>query len=158
SLAAYTGEQLIVSTGELSARLRHWLGGEPEQMAEQRPRHPRPQLLTPYVAPTTELEKTLAEVWQATLGIEKIGIDDNFFELGGDSLIAVKTITRLEKTLQKKVPAANLYQTPNIRALAVLLAEDETESAQQRAAQLDQRREALSRRNLYLHQRLKERG
>ena len=95
---------------------------------------------------------------QETLRIERIGIDDNFFDLGGDSLIAVKAITRLEKTLQRNVSAANLYQTPSVRALAALLAEDEEASTQQRAAQLDQRRETLGRRNAYLHQRLKERG
>jgi acyl transferase domain-containing protein len=152
-LSFCTSNQIIVSTADLQARLKRWLGNEPPQ----RERHARPNLLTPYVAPTTDLERTLAEVWQETLGIEKVGIDDNFFDFGGDSLIAVKTITRLEKTLQRKVPAANLYQTPSIRALAALLAEDEGESAQQRAEQLDQRRETLSRRNQYLHQRLKER-
>jgi acyl transferase domain-containing protein len=159
-LSFCTSNQIIVSTGDLQARLKRWLGNESaqDQRAIPHARHARPNLLTPYVAPTTDLERTLAEVWQATLGIEKVGIDDNFFDFGGDSLIAVKTITRLEKTLQRKVPAANLYQTPSIRALAALLAEDEAESAQQRAEQLDERRETLSRRNQYLHQRLKGRG
>ncbi len=158
-LAGAPGAQVVVSTGDLHARMRHWLAGESaEDPEQQRPRHPRPQLPTPYVAPTTDMERTLAEVWQATLRIEKIGIDDSFFDLGGDSLIAVKTITRLEKTLQRKVPAANLYQTPSIRALAGLLSEDEAASTQQRAAELDQRRAALSRRNAVLHQRLKGRG
>ncbi|HLF29283.1 MAG TPA: beta-ketoacyl synthase N-terminal-like domain-containing protein [Anaerolineae bacterium] len=154
-LSSYTGDQLVVSTGDLAARMRHWLGGEPWQaeFEGRRERHARPQLSTPYAAPTTDLEKTLAEVWQATLGIDQIGIDDNFFDLGGDSLIAVKTITRLEKALQRKVPAANLYQTPSIRALAALLSQDEAASTQQRAAQLGERREALSRRNVQLHQR-----
>jgi acyl transferase domain-containing protein len=158
-LAGAPGAQIVVSTGDLHARMRHWLASESAEEAEQqRPRHPRPQLPTPYVAPTTDMERTLAEIWQATLRIEKIGIDDSFFDLGGDSLIAVKTITRLEKTLQRKVPAANLYQTPSIRALAALLSEDEAASTQQRAAELDQRRAALSRRNTMLHQRLKGRG
>jgi acyl carrier protein/NAD(P)-dependent dehydrogenase (short-subunit alcohol dehydrogenase family) len=158
-LSSYTGDQIVVSTGDLNVRLKRWLGAEPLQDQDQtqrtQERHARPQLLTPYVAPATELEKTLADVWQSTLGIEKIGMDDNFFELGGDSLIAVRTITRLEKVLQRKVPAANLYQTPSIRALAELLTQDEAESARQRATQLDARREMLSRRNVYLHQRRK---
>ncbi|WP_281944517.1 AMP-binding enzyme, partial [Paenibacillus tyrfis] len=34
-----------------------------------------------YVAPRSEAEKTLAAVWQAVLGAERIGVKDHFFEL-----------------------------------------------------------------------------
>ncbi|MFZ6030183.1 MAG: SDR family NAD(P)-dependent oxidoreductase [Chloroflexota bacterium] len=160
-LAAYPGDRIIVSTGDLPARLQHWLSGDAAtdvEQSAQKPRHPRPKLSTPYAPPATDYEKILADTWQATLGIDKIGIDDNFFDLGGDSLIAVKTITQLEKALQKKVPAANLYQTPSIRALAALLSQDEDESNRQRAAQLDERRETLSRRNELLHRKRQKQG
>lgn len=156
-LASYTGEQIVVSTGDLHARIQQWIGADlslDKHVSKQKlKRHPRPHLSTPYVPPQTDLEKTLIDVWQDALGIEKIGIDDNFFDLGGDSLIAVRTITLLEKTLQKKVSAANMYQTPSIRSLAELLGQDEEELAQHRTAQLDERREVLSRRNVYLRQR-----
>ena len=156
-LSSHAGDQIAVSTGDLYGRMKRWLSAGPlqdqDQAEKKLQRHARPQLLAPYVAPTTDLEKTLVNVWQETLGIEKIGIDDNFFDLGGDSLIAVRTITLLEKALQAKVPTANLYQTPSVRALAALLAQDEAEVTQQRATQLDERREALSRRNVYLRQR-----
>ncbi|WP_268745678.1 non-ribosomal peptide synthetase, partial [Cellvibrio mixtus] len=39
-----------------------------------------------YVAPGTETEQLLAEVWQEVLGIERVGVTDNFFHLGGHSL------------------------------------------------------------------------
>src|SRR6185312_2456443 len=39
-----------------------------------------------YEAPQGEREKTLAVIWQALLGIERVGRQDNFFELGGHSL------------------------------------------------------------------------
>jgi acyl carrier protein len=107
------------------------------------------------VAPTTEVEQTLVEAWQEALGIEQIGIDDNFFDLGGDSLIAVRTITLLEKKLQTKIPTANLYQTPSVRALAELLSQDEEQATQERATKLEKRKEELSRRNLLLQQRRK---
>jgi acyl transferase domain-containing protein len=156
-LASYTGHQIVVSTGDLGARMAQWLGAETLQVQE-RPkakRHARPHLPNSYVAPTTEVEQTLVDAWQEALGIEQIGIDDNFFDLGGDSLIAVRTITLLEKKLQTKIPTANLYQTPSVRALAELLSQDEEQATQERATKLEKRKEELSRRNLLLQQRHK---
>lgn len=48
-----------------------------------------------YVAPRTPLQAALAQVWQAVLGVEQVGITDNFFELGGDSLRTLKVISRV---------------------------------------------------------------
>ncbi len=39
-----------------------------------------------YVAPKTDIEKRLAEIWSEILNIKNISIDDNLFELGADSL------------------------------------------------------------------------
>ncbi|WP_283234829.1 phosphopantetheine-binding protein, partial [Pseudoalteromonas phenolica] len=39
-----------------------------------------------YIAPQTETEIRLSEIWQQVLGLEKVGITDSFFELGGHSL------------------------------------------------------------------------
>ncbi len=56
--------------------------------------HARPNIPTPYVAPTSELARRLAEIWQAALGIEQVGLDDNFFDLGGDSIIGIQLVAR----------------------------------------------------------------
>ena len=50
-----------------------------------------------YVAPRTELEQTLAGIWQELLGVERVGITDNFFELGGDSIITLQVISRARR-------------------------------------------------------------
>ncbi|MEN1970682.1 condensation domain-containing protein, partial [Lentibacillus sp. N15] len=50
-----------------------------------------------YVAPTTELEEKLVEIWQEVLGIGQIGVTDHFFELGGDSIKAIQIASMLQK-------------------------------------------------------------
>ena len=42
----------------------------------------------PFVAPRTELEATLANLFSAILKVERVGVLDVFFELGGDSMLA----------------------------------------------------------------------
>ncbi|MBN0537658.1 non-ribosomal peptide synthetase, partial [Pseudomonas aeruginosa] len=39
-----------------------------------------------YSMPRSPAERCLAEIWEALLGIERVGLDDNFFALGGDSI------------------------------------------------------------------------
>lgn len=43
-----------------------------------------------YVAPKTELQKQLQNIFENVLGSTHIGINDDFFEIGGDSLSAIK--------------------------------------------------------------------
>lgn len=71
-------------------------------------RYSRPSLGNSYVAPTNELEKQIAEMWQYILGIKQVGIYDNFFELGGDSLIATQLVSRLRATFPVELPLREL--------------------------------------------------
>lgn len=50
-----------------------------------------------YVAPTNDIERTLATVFHEVLQKENIGIKDNFFALGGDSIKAIQIISRLKQ-------------------------------------------------------------
>jgi phthiocerol/phenolphthiocerol synthesis type-I polyketide synthase E len=84
-------------------------------------RHPRPQLPTAYVSPHTDCERTVAEIWQRVLGIEKIGVLDNFFDLGGDSLLAIQTAAELKKTFKIEIPVVSMYEGLTVRSLARLL-------------------------------------
>ena len=76
---------------------------------------------TDYVAPGTELETRLVEIWQAVLGRERIGIHDNFFDLGGNSLLAARLFSQIERALETKLPLATLFQAPSVRKLAEVL-------------------------------------
>ena len=78
-----------------------------------------------FVAPRNPLEVQLTEIWQELLGIESIGIKDNFFELGGHSLLAVRLFDRIEKTFNKNIPSATIFQAPTIEQLASILGQEE---------------------------------
>ncbi|WP_018690923.1 non-ribosomal peptide synthetase [Algicola sagamiensis] len=71
-----------------------------------------------YVAPRTEIERTLCETWQTVLGIEKVGVEDNFFRLGGNSIIAIKLISACRKALDVEMPLALLFDHKTVAGMA----------------------------------------
>ncbi|MFN6570005.1 beta-ketoacyl synthase N-terminal-like domain-containing protein [Dendronalium sp. ChiSLP03b] len=111
--------------------------------------YPRPNLATPYIAPSNELEQEIANVWQKVFGFEKIGIDDNFFDLGGDSLLAVQVTADLKKLLNKEIPVVSLYEGLTIRSLAELLNSDENENDEEITIKIEEQQERINRRQQY---------
>ncbi|MET8978879.1 SDR family NAD(P)-dependent oxidoreductase [Streptomyces sp. NPDC004539] len=85
------------------------------------PRHPRPELRTPFVAPRNEAERQVAEVWQDLLGIDAVGVHDAFFELGGTSLTGLAVVARLAAESGVELAAAGLFERPTVAQLAELL-------------------------------------
>lgn len=77
-----------------------------------------------YVAPRTNVEMMVADIWKEYLGIEKVGVYDNFFKLGGHSLIAVQVMTRIEKDTGKRLPLAILFENSTVEKLALVLGMD----------------------------------
>jgi len=130
--------QIVVSTGDLHARIAQWIklkpyGEEPETDAAGNtvPLHERPEIANAYVAPTNETQQRVAVIWQQLLGIERIGIDDNFLELGGHSLLATQVVSRLRKSFGVEVSLRSMLETPTIAGMA-----EGIEAAQQAAAGL----------------------
>ncbi|GMX65464.1 hypothetical protein Elgi_47340 [Paenibacillus elgii] len=72
---------------------------------------------TDYVAPRTAVEQVLASVWQAVLGIEKVGVNDRFFALGGDSIKAIQVSAKLHQA-GYKVEMRHLFAYPAIAELS----------------------------------------
>ncbi|WP_029005876.1 non-ribosomal peptide synthetase [Azorhizobium doebereinerae] len=70
----------------------------------------------PYVAPRTETEAALVDIWQAVLKHEPVGIHDNFYALGGDSLLAVQLGIKAREAGLPLDPTA-LQRTPTIAEL-----------------------------------------
>ncbi|QDV57927.1 non-ribosomal peptide synthetase [Rosistilla oblonga] len=48
-----------------------------------------------YVAPQTEVQQIMADVWASVLNLERVGIDDDFYDLGGGSLQALRIVSEL---------------------------------------------------------------
>jgi acyl transferase domain-containing protein/thioesterase domain-containing protein/acyl carrier protein len=119
--------QLVVSTGDLHARIDQYINLEPLRDTEQAKStvssslYSRSNLSNIYVAPSNELEQSIAEIWQKLLGIASVGIHDNFFELGGHSLQAVQLFAHIEKRFGTRLPLATLFQAPTVAHLARLL-------------------------------------
>ncbi|MFP7674732.1 SDR family NAD(P)-dependent oxidoreductase [Marivita sp. S0852] len=83
----------------------------------------RPQLDADYAEPETEVERTLADIWQELLGVQNVGVEDSFFDLGGHSLIAVRLFARIRKTYNVDFPISILFEAPTIRACAARIQE-----------------------------------
>ncbi|WP_280331286.1 non-ribosomal peptide synthetase [Nocardia wallacei] len=80
---------------------------------------PMPQLSgRPYRAPSTPSEETVAEVFGAVLGVERVGADDDFFELGGNSLIATRAVSRLRALTGTEVRVQWFFTGSTVAALA----------------------------------------
>jgi acyl transferase domain-containing protein/acyl carrier protein len=83
--------------------------------------HPRPSLSTPYVAPSNQVERTLATAWEELLGIEPIGTADSFFELGGHSLLAIQLIARIAAMFHVSLTLTSVFEHPTVAGVASLV-------------------------------------
>lgn len=82
---------------------------------------PEQQPLPDHVAPRTATEISLAELWAAELGVERVGVHDNFFELGADSLMAARLIAKIQKAFSVEITLAALFNGSTIADLAAWL-------------------------------------
>jgi natural product biosynthesis luciferase-like monooxygenase protein len=71
-----------------------------------------------YVAPQSDLERTIAGIWQDALQVERLSTQDNFFDLGGHSLLMAQVHARLREVLQTEVPVIELFKYPTVSSLA----------------------------------------
>ncbi|WP_156623126.1 non-ribosomal peptide synthetase, partial [Mycobacterium sp. 1164966.3] len=80
-----------------------------------------------YRAPATPTEETLADIYAAVLGLERVGVDDSFFDLGGDSLSAMRVIAEINTRLGTHVAVRTLFHAPSVRTLSRQLGTDASE-------------------------------
>ncbi|GAA4563120.1 non-ribosomal peptide synthetase [Planotetraspora kaengkrachanensis] len=77
----------------------------------------------PFVAPETDAECLVAEVWEEVLRVDRVGVHDDFFALGGHSLLAVQVAARLRAAAEVDVPIRELFAHRTVAALAVVVEE-----------------------------------
>ncbi len=80
-----------------------------------------PERTNTLVAPITETEALLAEIWATVLYVAEVGIHDNFFDLGGHSLLITQIISRIEDALAVTVPIQAFFENPTIAYLALIV-------------------------------------
>jgi len=85
---------------------------------------PEPEIRpgTQYVAPQSDNEREITEIWKKVLGLEKIGVNDNFFDIGGNSLKIIQISVELKKLLGTDISMAKMFQYPTIASLARYIA------------------------------------
>jgi acyl carrier protein len=103
------------------ARLPLTPNGKVDRRALPEPESPRRDLAASYVAPRTETEQAIAEIWQEVLQLEKVGVYDKFFHLGGHSLLLVRVHVRLRERFGEELSLLDLFKYPDISSLAELL-------------------------------------
>ncbi|MCX6287146.1 MAG: beta-ketoacyl synthase N-terminal-like domain-containing protein [Bacteroidetes bacterium] len=118
--------QLVISTTNLNQDIleerpsyKKWEKQEKEEdKQESASTYERPQLSTPFEAPSNEIENAVAGIWKGILGIEKIGVNDTFMELGGNSLLAIQTISNIADEFDLELQPNVFFENPTIKGLS----------------------------------------
>jgi amino acid adenylation domain-containing protein len=100
----------------LSANGKVDRGALPDPLLEKQARSPHVR-----VAPRTEVERELHQLWASLLATDNFGVTDSFFELGGQSLLAMRLIHRIHERFGRALPVSVLFQAGTIEKLAVHL-------------------------------------
>ena len=119
--------QVVVSSVDLEA-LAASAAASVERRADTGDKFDRPELDSEYVAPETDVQRTLVGFWEGLLGVNGVGIADNFFDLGGHSLIAVRLFALVKKAYKVEFPISVLFEAPTVAACAALIEEQIGES------------------------------
>lgn len=81
-----------------------------------------------YIAPRTETEDILCNIFGEILGVEKVGINDSFFDLGGHSLKATRLVNQIEAKTECKVSLKEVFSNPTVEKLSILITGKELEA------------------------------
>jgi surfactin family lipopeptide synthetase C len=78
-----------------------------------------------FVGPEPGVETSLAEIWAAVLGRQRVSRDANFFDLGGHSLLAMQVVARIQETFEIEFPIRHIFEAPTLAELAGLIVQEQ---------------------------------
>ncbi|HSD24801.1 MAG TPA: AMP-binding protein [Solirubrobacterales bacterium] len=76
--------------------------------------------------PSSDLERSLSEIWAEALELERVGRDDDFFDLGGDSLTAAEIGAGVLDRLGVEIDMRAFSRRPTVAGLAALIGQSRT--------------------------------
>lgn len=77
-----------------------------------------------YIAPVTDMEKKLCQIFDEVLGRKNTGVNENFFELGGHSISALLLLSRIRMETKKRIAMKDIFSNSTVEELSKLLSED----------------------------------
>ncbi|WP_432839347.1 amino acid adenylation domain-containing protein [Dactylosporangium sp. CA-092794] len=75
----------------------------------------------PFVAPRTDTERRIGDIWRQVTQQDRVSVHDDFFECGGNSLIAVALVNRINREFRRSLPLQSLFTAPTVERLARLV-------------------------------------
>jgi len=81
------------------------------------------------LAPASDTERALAELWQAVIGADAhFGVTDNFFDAGGASAQLMALQIEISRRLGVMIPIVRLFEASTIREQAALISPSESDA------------------------------
>ena len=74
-----------------------------------------------YRAPVSPTEEILAGIYAQILGLDRVGVDDSFFDLGGDSLLAMRLVAALNRSMDAGLDERAVFDAPTVAQLMLLI-------------------------------------
>ena len=106
---------------------------------------PAPVLVSsqPQIAPRSETEKSLGQLFTQILSLESVSIYDDFFELGGHSLLATQLVAQLLNLFDVEITVIDLFEATTVVALAQRIEQKQQLAQMQRPVDDDEDREEI---------------
>ncbi|MDH6193927.1 amino acid adenylation domain-containing protein/non-ribosomal peptide synthase protein (TIGR01720 family) [Mycobacterium frederiksbergense] len=90
---------------------------------------PEYQDIDHYRAPATPVEEILVGIYAQILGVDRVGVDDSFFNLGGDSLLAMRLVAAINRSLDAGLEVRAVFDAPTVTQLVSRIGADDNRLA-----------------------------
>lgn len=125
--------------------------GKVDRKALPAPDRGRQETLSAYVAPASDLEAKISQIWQELLGLDRVSTTVRLKDLGANSLLMFQANVRIRSMLGREISLVEMFRFPTIQAFAEHLradtpAESPKAAASQGLERGQARRDAMMRR------------